>query len=70
MDWDMLRENWGALHEFVRQFWPQLTRDDIDVVAGSRRYLIDVLSERYAWAQDEAAHRVDAALPVLLQALR
>ena len=70
MDWDTLRENWGAGREFVRQCWPLLMRDDIDVVAGSRRYLIDVICERYRWAPEEATHRVDAALPRLLQGLR
>ncbi|MEO8296267.1 MAG: general stress protein CsbD [Burkholderiales bacterium] len=66
MDWDHVRLHWCGLRSAVRRQWPLLTADDLDLIAGSRRYMIDVVQERYAYARPCAVNQVDAALPTLL----
>jgi hypothetical protein len=67
--WDHIRRHWGHARDAMQRQWPLLTRDDIDVVAGSRTYLIEVLQERYALDREHAERQIDACVPTLRSAL-
>ena len=59
MDRDRLKGNWHQLKGKVREFWGELTGDDIDWVAGRREQLIGKLEERYGMSREEAEKQVD-----------
>ncbi len=65
IDWSLLRDDWDEVREAVQAFWPRLTRDDLQLVSGSRVYLIDMLCHRYAQPEDAMRHAVDERLPGL-----
>ena len=65
MEWDDIRLHWVHLQDLVQRRWPCLTPDDVDVMAGSRTYMIDVVQERYRCAREQAARQVDALVPAM-----
>lgn len=69
MDWSELRLHWGTAARVIKERWPCLTPDDVDLISGSRHYLISVLAERRCAEERKMMREVDAALPQLLQRL-
>lgn len=59
MNWDRIEGNWKQFKGEIQSTWGQLTRDDIDVIAGNREKLIGKLQERYGRAREEAEREVD-----------
>jgi hypothetical protein len=62
-----MRCNWCWFREQLPKLWPRLAADEVDSVSGSRRYLIEVICEKYGCAEREATEQVDRALDWLAQ---
>jgi uncharacterized protein YjbJ (UPF0337 family) len=74
MNSDVMQGKWKQLRGQVKEWWGQLTDDDLDVIAGQRDKLVGKLQERYGWAKQHAEdevtrrlkdfdeHRLDASL--------
>lgn len=69
MEWDEIRLHWVHLQDLVQRRWPELTPDDIDVMAGSRTYMIDVVQERTGCSREQATRQVAELVPAMLSAI-
>ncbi len=59
MNRDIFGGNWKQLKGQVRNWWGQLTDDDVDQIAGNRDMLVGKLQERYGWSKERATQEVD-----------
>jgi uncharacterized protein YjbJ (UPF0337 family) len=57
-DKDIFEGKWKQLKGEVKQFWGELTDDDLDRIAGSRDKLAGTLQERYGYAKEEAYRKI------------
>ncbi len=59
---DIFEGMWKQTKGQVREWWGQLTDDDVDRIAGKRDKLLGALQERYGWtaakAEDEVSMRL------------
>jgi uncharacterized protein YjbJ (UPF0337 family) len=46
----------------MKQWWGQLTDDDLDRVDGKRDKLVGLLQEKYGYARDKAEEEIDRRL--------
>jgi len=56
---DIIKGNWRQLKGQVKEWWGQLTDDDLDRIEGSGEKLIGRLQERYGWTKERAEEEVD-----------
>ena len=56
---DVLKGPWGKLRGQIRQWWNELTDDDIDMIAGSRDRLASRLQEVYGWTVEQVNAEID-----------
>ena len=59
---DILKGKWKQMRGQVKQWWGDLTDDDLDQIDGSTDKLIGRLQERYGYAKEEAEKEVDRRL--------
>jgi uncharacterized protein YjbJ (UPF0337 family) len=63
MNEDILKGQWMQLKGQVRQWWGDLTDDDLEEIAGRKDKLLGKLQERYGYtrerAEDEVRMRLD-----------
>src|SRR5262245_60445194 len=59
---DILKGNWKQLRGKVKQWWGELTDDDLDRVDGSVDELAGRLQERYGYERDEAEREIERRL--------
>lgn len=59
---DVLKGNWKQLKGEVKQWWGELTDDDLTMIDGQRDKLIGTLQTRYGWARNRAETEVDERL--------
>jgi uncharacterized protein YjbJ (UPF0337 family) len=62
MNEDTLKGQWKQMRGKAREWWGELTDDDLDVINGQREQLIGKLQERYGYSRDRAAQEVDMRL--------
>jgi uncharacterized protein YjbJ (UPF0337 family) len=62
MNEDILQGNWKQLHGQLKEWWGNLTDDDITKIDGKRENLVGVLQTRYGYAKEKAKTEVDARL--------
>lgn len=62
MNDDILKGNWKQLRGKVKQWWGELTDDDLDRVDGSMEELAGKLQERYGYERDEAEREIERRL--------
>jgi uncharacterized protein YjbJ (UPF0337 family) len=62
MNEDVLKGNWKQLKGTVKQWWGDLTDDDVQRIEGKRDELVGRLQERYGWTKEEARAEVDRRL--------
>jgi uncharacterized protein YjbJ (UPF0337 family) len=65
MKWDHIEGKWMQLKSSAKQYWPMLSEDDLQFVAGSRDKLETKLRERYAITPEESRNRVDSWLKTM-----
>ena len=58
MNNDVLQGNWKQLRGRVKEWWGELTDDDLDRIEGNRDQLVGALQKRYGWAKDKAEDEV------------
>ena len=59
MNDDILKGNWKQLHGQMKEWWGDLTDDDITKIDGKRENLVGVLQTKYGYAKDRAEKDVD-----------
>lgn len=59
---DMLSSNWKDLRPRLKEHWHALTDDDLALIDGNRAVLAGVLSERYAYSEEQAQTEIDQFL--------
>jgi uncharacterized protein YjbJ (UPF0337 family) len=56
---DVLSGNWKQMRGQVKEWWGDLTDDDLSKIDGKRDKLVGSLQERYGWAKDRAETEVN-----------
>lgn len=51
---DILAGNWKQLHGQMKEWWGDLTDDDLAKIDGKRENLVGVLQTRYGYAKEKA----------------
>jgi uncharacterized protein YjbJ (UPF0337 family) len=59
MNEDIFKGQWNQFKGGLKQFWGNLTDDDITRVDGSYDKFLGVLQERYGWERERAQREVD-----------
>jgi uncharacterized protein YjbJ (UPF0337 family) len=59
---DVLKGKWKQMRGQVKQWWGDLTDDDLDQIDGSTDKLIGRLQERYGYAKADAEKEVNRRL--------
>lgn len=59
---DVLKGKWKQMRGQVKQWWGDLTDDDLDQIDGSMDKLVGRLQERYGYAKEDAQKEVDRRL--------
>lgn len=54
MNRDIFEGKWKQIRGRVKEWWGQLTDDDLDKIAGQRDKLVGLLQEKYGWAKQRA----------------
>ena len=70
MNEDVLKGKWKQIRGKAKEWWGNLTDDDLDVIDGNRDQLIGRLQERYGYSKDQAAKEVNERMKELDRALR
>jgi uncharacterized protein YjbJ (UPF0337 family) len=60
MNQDIFEGMWKQAKGHVREWWGQLTDDDVEQIGGKKDKLIGMLQERYGWARERAEDEVEA----------
>ncbi len=58
MNKDVFAGRWKQMRGRVREWWGQLTDDDLDVIDGKMDRLAGRLQERYGWAKERAEEEI------------
>jgi len=55
---DILEGNWKQMQGQVKEWWGNLTDDDLSKIDGKRDKLVGTLQERYGYAKERAEQEV------------
>jgi uncharacterized protein YjbJ (UPF0337 family) len=55
---DALKAHWNQLRSYVKERWPEITDNELDIINGDRERLIGALQEHYWIERSEAAYHV------------
>ncbi len=67
MNEDILQGQWKQVRGKVKEWWGELTDDDLDRINGQRDQLIGMLQKKYGWNKDRATRELDNHLAQLRQ---
>lgn len=62
MNQQILAGKWKQMRGQVKQWWGQLTDDDLDRIDGAMDKLAGVLQERYGWKREQAEQEIKRRL--------
>jgi uncharacterized protein YjbJ (UPF0337 family) len=62
MNSDVFVGKWKQLKGSMREWWGELTDDDLERIAGKKDKLVGILQERYGWTRERAEDEVKARL--------
>jgi uncharacterized protein YjbJ (UPF0337 family) len=62
MNDDVLKGKWKKMRGRVKEWWGELTDDDLDRIDGSVDVLAGTLQERYGYRRDEAEREIERRL--------
>lgn len=57
-DTDLIEEHWNELRPVIRQRWPDLSANELDLINGQPDMLIGMLQQHYSVTREEAALQV------------
>jgi uncharacterized protein YjbJ (UPF0337 family) len=69
MNSDIVKGKWKQIRGKAKEWWGELTNDDLDVIDGNRDQLIGKLQERYGYNKDRAVQEVNKRLDELERVL-
>jgi uncharacterized protein YjbJ (UPF0337 family) len=49
----------NRMHESARQYWSELTEDDLDGFDGRAEHLSNALRKRYGWSEEEIEAEIE-----------
>jgi uncharacterized protein YjbJ (UPF0337 family) len=56
---DQLEAKWHQLKGKAKEFWGELTGDELDWIGGQREQLLGKLQEKYGMSREEAERQVE-----------
>jgi uncharacterized protein YjbJ (UPF0337 family) len=59
MNQDIFEGKWKQAKGNIRQWWGDLTDDDVEKIKGNRDELVGKLQERYGWTRDKAEREIN-----------
>ena len=59
MNWDQIKRNWEQVSDKIKVTWGKLSERDLATIAGDRDQLVDILQQRYGYADILAEQKVD-----------
>jgi len=62
MNEDILAGKWKQIRGKAKQWWGDLTDDEMDQIAGKRDILVGKLQERYGYTKERAETEIDRFL--------
>ena len=62
MNDDVFKGKWKQLKGNIKEWWGDLTDDDLDRIEGRRDKLVGVLQERYGYTRERAEDEVNRRL--------
>jgi uncharacterized protein YjbJ (UPF0337 family) len=62
MNDDVLKGQWKQIRGKMKEWWGDLTDDDLDMIDGRREQLVGRLQERYGYSRDRATQEIDMRL--------
>lgn len=65
MNTDVLKGKWKQIRGKAKEWWGDLTDDDLDVIDGNRDQLLGKLQERYGYTKEQAANEVNERIKEL-----
>ncbi len=51
---DVLEGNWKEIRGQLKEWWGDLTDDDLTMIDGKRDKLVGALQKRYGWTKEQA----------------
>jgi uncharacterized protein YjbJ (UPF0337 family) len=59
MNDDIFEGNWKQMKGQLREWWGELTDDDIEKIGGKKDRLLGTLQQRYGYSREEAEREMD-----------
>ena len=59
MSQDVLKGQWKQVKGKIREWWGDLTDDDVNRIDGSHERLLGALQQRYGYAKDRALREIE-----------
>ena len=59
MNQDTFAGRWKQIRGKAREWWGQLTDDELDQVAGRKDQLVGKLQEKYGYSKEQAEEEID-----------
>lgn len=66
---DVLKGKWKQVRGKAKEWWGNLTDDDLDTIDGQREQLVGKLQEKYGYTKEKAARDVSERLKELEKAI-
>lgn len=70
MNKDVLKGKWKQIRGHAREWWGELTDDELDKIGGRAEALIGLLQERYGYAKADAEKEIDRRLNEFMTAAK
>lgn len=61
----MVKEHWTTLKPKVREFWPNLTEQDVQTINGDGELLVTKVREKYGIVREDILNKLAPYLPEL-----
>jgi uncharacterized protein YjbJ (UPF0337 family) len=62
MSQDILKGQWKELKGRLKEWWGDLTEDDVNRVDGNQEKLVGILQQKYGYAKDRALSEISTRL--------
>ena len=58
MNWDQIEGNWKRYSGILKEYWGDLTDDDLQAIAGRRDQLVGRIQQLYGIQREEAERQI------------